>query len=141
MFASNRQLLIHTQQHIQHLQQYDKQEQQQLEAEALQAAFETSTANLMAIQEDQLLAGELSALCGYWLVRHLLPQLATGDHTGVAVRGFRVLQELRYQVGVRCVSAAMQHMCTQHCHELLRIALHIMLFTCLIMMHVHYASK
>ncbi|KAF8066322.1 hypothetical protein HT031_002645 [Scenedesmus sp. PABB004] len=72
------------------------------ELAALQAALETATHHVAAIRQHRLLAGELSAMGGYWLLRRLLPRLAGGGpaQRGAAARGFGALaaDRLGYRV-------------------------------------------
>lgn len=72
------------------------------ELSALQAALQQGSAHLVAIQKDALLAGELSAVGGYWLLRRLLP--AVQDKPVLSLQGVCALRDLGYQVG--CSSAA-----------------------------------
>jgi hypothetical protein len=91
--------------------QIAKQQQQQLqtsgsdlaaELAALQAALMVSSPNLLGIQQDSLLAGELSAVGGYWLLRRLLPQLQAAGNAAAVLQGVMALPGLSYQVG--CLS-------------------------------------
>lgn len=131
MLGSHRQLFLDTQQHVLK-QQQAVQEFETLpdsttvadlaaEVEALQAALQRSTANLMEIQQDSLLAGELSAVGGYWLLRRLLPQLQ--GNIEATLLGLTALPGLNYQV--RCVCA---HVC-EHvvvCRRPLVLCEHVM---------------
>jgi hypothetical protein len=67
--------------------------------DALQAAMMVTGANLMGIQQDNLLAGELSAVGGYWLLRRLLPQLQADGNAAAVLQGVMALPGLSYQVG------------------------------------------
>ncbi|WIA22814.1 hypothetical protein OEZ86_009765 [Tetradesmus obliquus] len=85
--------------------QIAKQQQQQTsdsdlaaEIEALQAALMVASPNLMGIQQDRLLAGELSAVGGYWLLRRLLLQLAAAGDAAAVLQGVLALPGLNYQV-------------------------------------------
>jgi hypothetical protein len=85
------------------------------ELAALDAALDSAQANLEAVQADTLLAGELSALGGFWLLRRLLPALAeqrggavvaaadadeaaAADADEAALAGLLALPGLGYQV-------------------------------------------
>jgi hypothetical protein len=65
---------------------------------ALQAALMATGSNLMAIQQDNLLAGELSAVGGYWLLRRLLPQLQADGNAAAVLQGVMALPGLGYKV-------------------------------------------
>jgi hypothetical protein len=88
--------------------QITKQQQQQqiqtsdsdltAELEALQAALTASSPNLLGIQQDSLLAGELSAVAGYWLLRRLLPELQSAGDAAAVLQGVLALPGLQYQV-------------------------------------------
>jgi hypothetical protein len=67
--------------------------------DALQAAMMVTGPNLMGIQQDSLLAGELSAVGGYWLLRRLLPQLQADGDAAAVLQGVLALPGLNYQVG------------------------------------------
>jgi hypothetical protein len=70
-----------------------------IELDALQAAVMVTGPNLMGIQQDRLLAGELSAVGGYWLLRRLLPQLQADGNAAAVLQGILALPGLNYQVG------------------------------------------
>lgn len=65
------------------------------QAASLQAALEVSLAHLKQVCEDKLLAGELHAVSGFWLLRRLLPRV-DGAHV---LLGLRAMRRLGYQVG------------------------------------------
>jgi len=69
------------------------------EVSALQAAMQQSSTNLMSIQQDPLLAGELSAIGGYWLLRRFLP--AVGDQPELVLQGLCALPGLGYKVSIK----------------------------------------
>eukprot|EP00775_Hariotina_reticulata_P011598 gene11598-11742_t len=115
VFASHSQLLADTQRKLLLRQQQQLQAtapvlhgKEAAEVAALQAALQTSSTNLKDIYQDQLLAGELSAVAGYWLIRKLLPAVAQqqssaepdgrGDAAAVVLSGLLALPGLRYQV-------------------------------------------
>jgi hypothetical protein len=83
VFASHKQLLADTQQllliqqeQLQSSAAAAQDEEEAAEVAALQTALQTSSTHLQDIYQDQLLAGELSAVAGYWLIRKLLPTVA-----------------------------------------------------------------
>uniref|UniRef100_A0A383VK72 Uncharacterized protein n=1 Tax=Tetradesmus obliquus TaxID=3088 RepID=A0A383VK72_TETOB len=93
--------------------QIAKQQQQQTsdsdlaaEIEALQAALMVASPNLMGIQQDRLLAGELSAVGGYWLLRRLLLQLAAAGDAAAVLQGVLALPGLNYQLAAAGDAAA-----------------------------------
>lgn len=53
----------------------------------------------MSIQQDPLLAGELSAVGGYWLLRRFLP--AVVDQPELVLQGLCALPGLGYKVSIR----------------------------------------
>jgi hypothetical protein len=66
------------------------------ELSALQAAMQQASKNLQSIQQDQLLAGELSAVGGYWLLRRFLPALH--GQPELVLQGLAALPGLGYRV-------------------------------------------
>lgn len=64
--------------------------------EAVMAAMQQASTNLQAIQQDPLLAGELSAVAGYWLLRRFLPTLR--EQPGLVLTGLKALPGLGYRV-------------------------------------------
>lgn len=69
------------------------------ELHAVEAALATAVKNLTVIYEDGLLAGELSAVGGYWLLRRFLPALQ--QQPQLVLRGLCALPGFRYQVRQR----------------------------------------
>jgi hypothetical protein len=104
--------LVQDMQHSTALLQQNQQQQQQpnqdaantkgLEAEvsALQAALQQSSTNLLAIQQDPLLAGELSAVAGYWLLRRFMPEVQQQQQPELVLQGLGTLPGLGYRVSV-----------------------------------------
>lgn len=93
------------------------------EVSALQAAMQQASTNLAAIQQDPLLAGELSAVGGYWLLRRFMPALQ--DQPELILKSLGALPGLGYKVGsthglpckqvqrrIQSVAVVMQHLCT-----------------------------
>lgn len=68
----------------------------QQSSEAVMAALQQASTNLQAIQQDPLLAGELSAVGGYWLLRRFLPTLH--KQPDVVLHGLSALPGLGYRV-------------------------------------------
>jgi hypothetical protein len=88
-------------------QQHQQQQQQQqdsddgsaaAEAAAVQAALQLSSSNLLAIQADPLLAGELNAVGGYWLLRRLLPAVPEPEQPAALLTGLCALPCLGFKV-------------------------------------------
>lgn len=71
----------------------------QQSSEAVMAALQQASKNLQAIQQDPLLAGELSAVGGYWLLRRFLPTLH--KQPDMVLHGLSALPGLGYRVSCR----------------------------------------
>lgn len=66
------------------------------QAAALQDAMQHASTNLAAIEQDPLLAGELSAVGGFWLLRRFLP--AVQAQPDMVLQGLGALPGLGYKV-------------------------------------------
>jgi hypothetical protein len=66
------------------------------ELHAVETALAAAIENLTAIYQDTLLAGELSAVGGYWLLRRFLPALQ--QQPPLVLTGLCALPGLRYKV-------------------------------------------
>lgn len=86
------------QQQTQHKRDATNPQALEAEVEALQAAVQQSNTNLLAIQQDPLLAGELSAVAGYWLLRRFLPEVQ--QQPELVLQGLCALPGLGYRVSV-----------------------------------------
>lgn len=88
----------------------------QQSSEAVMAALQQASTNLQAIQQDPLLAGELSAVGGYWLLRRFLPTLH--KQPDMVLHGLSALQGLGYRVSCRawrrCIMLAVCTVCMPH---------------------------
>jgi hypothetical protein len=88
----------------------------QQSSEAVMAAMQQASTNLQAIQQDPLLAGELSAVGGYWLLRRFLPTLH--EQPGVVLTGLTALPGLGYRVSCQAWWQGVSlwdNACSLHC--------------------------